>query len=74
MLLLDEAFGDLDRVEGRTLAEIVARQEQAESMLAVSSPDATDIGRIDTGCVERRRDVHQHDTIGIGEEAAARRG
>ena len=48
--LLDEAFGDLDRIVGRTVAEIVARQEQAESMLRrVVDPDATDIGRIDTG-------------------------
>ena len=53
--LLDEAFRDLDRVERRTLAKVVTRQEQAEPVLdCVVYPNTTDIGRIDTGRVERR--------------------
>src|SRR5262245_60992106 len=61
----EQQFGDLDRVESCTLAQVVIADEQHEPATVVDGdvlPDAADIARVLTSRLERGRYVGQNDT------------
>ena len=59
-----DELGDLHRVEGGALAEVVVADEQSESAIAVDPgvlADATDEARVGTGGLQGRGDVGDGD-------------
>src|SRR5690606_11365307 len=55
---LEQLFGDLDRVECGTLAEVVTRKEQRQAVgRGRILADATHVGDVLTGCFERVRNI-----------------
>ena len=69
-----EGLGDLDRVEGGALAEVVAGEEEREAAAVGDGgvvAEAADVGDVAAGDLERGRHVVQLDAVGAGEDLAA---
>ena len=70
----DEQFGDLDRVEGGALPQVVVADEQCQPPTvgdAFVLTDPSDVARVLTGRVEWRRDVGDDDA---GDDDPGERG
>ena len=70
----EERFGDLDRVEGGALAEVVAGEEQRQAAAVGDGgvlAEPADVGDVAAGDVERGGHVGQQHAGGVG--AAPRR-